>query len=107
MSRRNSDPSFDPEQIEDQDPLGEQAFDEEGFADAPDGGPDFAAAGLEDPRADRRPARPPQKTAGVPEAARHEPNTPSEDRPDSERVVIRERGGESKGDPAVGGTRPD
>lgn len=107
MTKRNVDPSFDPEQIEDQDPLGEQAFEEEGFVDGPGGGPDFAAGGLEDEGADKRPARPTQKAGGVPEAARHETNTPSADRPDSERVVIRERGGESKGDPAVGGTRPD
>lgn len=107
MGKRNVDPSFDPEQIEREDPLGEQAFEEEGFADAADGGPDFAAPGLEDDSVDKRPARPTQKTGGVPEAERHVQNTPSRDRPDSQRVVIRERGGASKGDPAVGGTRPD
>lgn len=107
MGSRNQDPAFDPEQIEQQDPLGENAFEEEGFADAPDGGPDFAAGGMEDASVDKRPARPGQKAGGVPEAERHVQNTPSESRPDSQGVVIRERGGASKGDPAVGGTRPD
>lgn len=107
MGKRNVDPAFDPEQIEEQDPLGEQAFEEEGFADAPDGGPDFAASGMEDASVDKPNARPSQKAAGIPESERHIPNTPSRDRPDSQGVVIRERGGASKGDPAVGGTRPD
>lgn len=103
MTRRNIDPSFDPEEIEENDPLGEQAFDAAGFEDGPDGGPDFSAPGLEED--DRRPGRLPQKMAGIPESAQHEVNTPSADRPDSDGVVIRERGGESKGDAAVGGTR--
>lgn len=106
MGKRNVDPAFDEEQIENQDPLGEDAFESEGFEDGEDGGPAFSAAELADERYDKRPARPGQKAAGVPEADRHVPNTPSEERPDSQGVVIRERGGESKGDPAVGGTRP-
>lgn len=105
MTKRNQDPAFDDEQIEHEDPLGEQGFDEEGFEDGPDGGPSFDASGLEDDSGDRRPGRLPQKMAGIPEARQHEVNTPSADRPDSEGVIIRERGGESKGDPAVGGTR--
>ena len=105
MTRRNIDPSFDPEEIENEDPMGEQMFAESGFADAPGGGPDFAAPGLED--ADKRPGGHGQKVAGVPEDRQRQVNTPSEQRPDSEGAVIRERGGESKGDPAVGGTRPD
>lgn len=107
MTRRNPDPSFDPEQIEEADPLGEQAFAEAGFEDAPDGGPAFGAPGLDDPSVDRKPGGGGQKVAGIPEALQNRPNTPSEDRPDSEGVVIRERGGAAKGDPAVGGTRPD
>ena len=107
MGRRNVDPSFDDDEIENDDPLGEQMFDEGGFQDAPDGGPAFEAEGLTDDRYDRRPARPSQKMAGIPESDQHQVNTPSEDRPDSGDVTIRERGGESKGDPAVGGTRPD
>lgn len=106
MGKRNTDPMFDDEQIENEDPLGEEAFEEEGFEDADDGGPGFSASEPRDDRYDRRPARPGQKAAGIPESDRHVPNTPSEDRPDSQGVVIRERGGESKGDPAVGGTRP-
>jgi len=107
MRHRNEDPAFDPEEIEAQDPLGEQAFAEEGFQDAPDGGPDFAEPTLVDESVDKRAGRGGQKVAGIPEAEQREPNTPSGDRPDSARVVIRERGGESKGDPAVGGTRPE
>lgn len=106
MPKRNQDPAFDAEQIEREDPLGEQSFEEEGFEDAPDGGPAFEATGLDDDSYDRRPAGGGQKVAGIPESAQHEPNTPSEERPDSNGVVIRERGGASKGDPAVGGTRP-
>ena len=106
-SKRNVDPAFDPEEIEDADPLGEQAFAEQGFADAEDGGPQFSAPGLVDRALDKRPGRGGQKMAGIPESRQHELNTSSEQRPDSEGVVIRERGGESKGDPAVGGTRPD
>ncbi|HEX8673278.1 MAG TPA: hypothetical protein VF710_15395 [Longimicrobium sp.] len=45
--------------------------------------------------------------AGVPEDKQHVMSTPSEQRPDSDNVVVHERGGESKGDPAVGGTRPE
>lgn len=106
MGKRNRDPMFDDEQIENEDPLGEEAFDEEGFQDAPDGGPALSAPELEDRSFDKRPARPGQKAGGVPEADRHIQNTPSDERPDSQGVVIRERGGDSKGDPAVGGTRP-
>jgi hypothetical protein len=105
LTRRNIDPGFDPEEIENEDPLGEQAFAEAGFQDAPGGGPDFSAPGLEDD--DKRPGGGGQKVTGVPEPRQHETNTPSEQRPDSGMSIIRERGGESKGDPAVGGTRPD
>lgn len=49
----------------------------------------------------------PQKMAGVPRSEQHQTNTPSADRPDSSGIVVRERGGLAKGDPAVGGTRPD
>jgi hypothetical protein len=101
------DPDFDPEQIEEQDPLGEQAFAESGFSDAPDGGPDFNAPELVDGASDKRPRRDGQKVAGIAEDRQNIPNSSSEDRPDSEGVVIRERGGASKGDPAVGGTRPE
>ncbi|HEX2205912.1 MAG TPA: hypothetical protein VHG91_21535 [Longimicrobium sp.] len=106
MTRRNQDPAFDPEEIEDDDPLGEQAFAEAGFADGPDGGPDFSAPGLEDDP-DKPAGGYGQKVAGIPEARQREPNTADAARPDTPRGVIRERGGESKGDPAVGGTRPD
>ena len=106
MTRRNTDPAFDDEQIEQEDPLGEMAFDQAGFQDAEDGGPDFNAPGLDDD-GDKRPGRLPQKMAGIPESAQHQVNTPDAARPDSEGVVIRERGGQSKGDPAVGGTRPE
>ena len=107
MGKRNVDPSFDDEEIENDDPIGEQMFAENGFDDAPGGGPQFEAAGLVDDGYDKRPGRPAQKMAGIPEADQHQGNTVSEDRPDSSGVVIRERGGESKGDPAVGGTRPE
>ncbi|HEX8904761.1 MAG TPA: hypothetical protein VF771_07970 [Longimicrobiaceae bacterium] len=106
MTRRRQDPDFDREEIEGDDPLGEQAFAEAGFQDAPGGGPDFSAPGLDD-APDKRPARGGQKVAGIPESRQHEVNTPSEQRPDTSRGVIKERGGEGKGDPAVGGTRPD
>ena len=106
MTRRMQDPDFDREEIENDDPLGEQAFAEGGFQDAPDGGPDFSAPGLDDDAA-KRPGGRGQKVAGVPESRQHETNTPSEQRPDTTLGVIKERGGESKGDPAVGGTRPD
>lgn len=107
MTRRDPDPSFDPEQIEESDPLGEQAFAEAGFSDRPDGGPDFNAPELEDAADEKRPGGGGQKVAGIPEAQQHLPNSRSEDRPDSDGVVVRERGGASKGDPAVGGTRPE
>lgn len=106
MSKRNVDPGFDPEEIENDDPLGEQLFAEGGFQDAPGGGPDFSAPGLVDPADDKsRPGGFGQKVAGVPEDRQRVMNTPSEQRPDSDNAVIRERGGASKGDPAVGGTR--
>lgn len=107
MRHRNVDPGFDEEEIENQDPLGEQAFDEEGFRDDAEGGPAFAAPELVDPGLEKRPAKGGQKVAGIPEERQHELNTPSEQRPDTEGAVIRERGGQSKGDPAVGGTRPE
>ncbi len=108
MSRkRNVDPAFDPEEIEAQDPTGEQAFDEEGFDDDERGGPQLSAPGLEDDSVNRTPGRLAQKVAGVPERRQHESNTPSEQRPDSRGVVLHERGGAGKGDPAVGGTRPE
>jgi hypothetical protein len=107
MRHRHEDPSFDPEEIENDDPLGEQLFAEQGFADAPDGGPDFSAPGMADPSQDKRPGGAGQKVAGIPEERQHQVNTPSEQRPDSENAVVRERGGDFKGDPAVGGTRPD
>jgi hypothetical protein len=104
MTRRNEDPAFDREEIEEEDPLGEQAFAEAGFEDGPDGGPAFSAPGLdEDPG--KRPGGFGQKVAGVPQEHQREPNTPSDQRPDSGFSVIKERGGEGKGDPAVGGTR--
>ncbi|HEX6748565.1 MAG TPA: hypothetical protein VF092_14805 [Longimicrobium sp.] len=106
MTRRRQDPEFDREEIENDDPLGEQAFAEGGFQDAPDGGPDFSAPGLDDDPS-KRPGGRGQKVAGVPESRQHETNTASEQRPDTTLGVIKERGGEGKGDPAVGGTRPD
>ena len=105
MAERSNDPGFDREEYENQDPLGEDGFAEAGFADAPNGGPDFDAGGLETP--ERRPGGHGQKVAGVPEDRQRELNTPSEQRPDSQGFVVKERGGESKGDPGVGGTRPD
>lgn len=105
MTQRNIDPSFDPEEIENNDPLGEQMFAESGFQDAPGGGPDFSAPGLEEDA--KKPGGHGQKVAGVAEDQQRQVNTPSEQRPDSGNAVILERGGESKGDPAVGGTRPD
>lgn len=104
---RNDDPGFDREEIENADPLGEQGFEEAGFQDAADGGPSLSAPSLEDDAVHKRAGRLPQKMAGVPEEEQHEVNSPSLERPDSEAVVIRERGGASKGDPAVGGTRPE
>lgn len=105
MPKRNLDAGFDPDEIENSDPEGEQMFAEGGFEDAPDGGPAFSAPGLEE--TDKRPGGHGQKVAGVPEDRQRIMNSPSEQRPDSENAVIHERGGESKGDPAVGGTRPD
>lgn len=105
MRKRDADPAFDPEEIEEQDPLGEQAFAEAGFRDGPDGGPDFAAPGLVDGGGDRRPGGHGQKVAGMPEDRQREVNTPSEQRPDTPHLVVKERGGDAKGDPAVGGTR--
>lgn len=106
MTRRRQDPESDREEIEDEDPLGERAFAEAGFQDAPDGGPAFSAPGLDD-EPSKRPGGGGQKVAGIPEARQHETNTPSEQRPDTRLGVIKERGGEGKGDPAVGGTRAD
>jgi hypothetical protein len=106
MTRRDPDRSFDEEQIEDQDPLGEDGFEASGFEDAPDGGPALGDRELEDDAINKRTARGGQKVAGVPRERQHQPNSSDLARPDSEGVVIRERGGESKGDGAVGGTRP-
>jgi hypothetical protein len=107
MSKRNVDPDFDREAIERQDPLGEQGFEEDGFDDAPDGGPRLEAEGLVDDRREKPAGGGGQKVAGVPEAQQKLENSGSPDRPDTTDAVIRERGGASKGDPAVGGTRPD
>lgn len=103
----NSDPSFDPEEIENADPLGEQAFDEMGFLDAPDGGPLLSSPELEDDAVNKGPGGGGQKVAGIPEADQHRMNSSDLARPDSEDVVIRERGGASKSDPAAGGPRPE
>ncbi len=107
MSRRFDGRGFDEEETMEQDPLGEDGFAADGFDDAPDGGPRFGDAESEDDTPERRPGRLPQKMAGIPEEEQHRTNTPSGDRPDSSGIVVRERGGLSKGDPAVGGTRPD
>jgi hypothetical protein len=101
---RHLDPSFDPEEIEENDPLGEDAFEAQGFEDGPDGGPAFSAPGLED-HAEKRPGGAGQKVAGIPEKDQHRMNSASEQHPDSGNAVVRERGGDDKGDPAVGGTR--
>lgn len=106
MPERNVDPEYDADEIRDQDPLGEQAFAETGFQDAPDGGPVLEAPGLET-QPDKPAEKGGQKVAGVPEEEQNRSNTSSPQRPDSEGMVIRERGGASKGDPAVGGTRPE
>jgi hypothetical protein len=106
MKHPNTDPEYTPEEIEDQDPLGERAFEEAGFEDAADGSPQLEAEGTETPR-ERHPGRQPQKVAGIPKEAQHESTSPSLDRPDTQGGVRRERGGAGKGDPAVGGTRPD
>jgi hypothetical protein len=105
MRRRNIDPAFDPEEIEQGDPLGEQGFAADGFQDRPDGGPDFSAPGLEDPGDEKQPGGWGQKVAGLPKDRQREPHTPDDQHPDSPGMVIRERGGSEKGDPAVGGTR--
>ncbi len=107
MSRRDPDPSFDDEQIEDQDPMGEIAFESAGFGDAPDGGPDRGDSELADGAINKRPAQGGQKIAGIRPESQRQPNSSDLARPDSEGVVIRERGGAFKGDPAVGGTRAD
>jgi hypothetical protein len=103
----HGDREFDPEEIEEADPLGEQGFAETGFADAPGGGPDFRADELVDDSFEK-PNAPGagQKVAGIPPERQHEPNSASEARPDSEGVVVRVRASDLKGDPAVGGTRP-
>lgn len=106
MEKRDNDPGFTEEEYRTEDPLGEKGFEEAGFDDAPDGGPAFEAGELEEDPG-RRPGGHGQKVAGVPEDEQRTPNTPSEQRPDGEGFVVKERGGESKGDPAVGGTRPD
>jgi len=106
MAERSEDPGLDREEMEAADPLGERAFAERGFEDAPGGGPDLTDLETEGDL-ERRPGGGGQKVAGVPAARQHEPNTPSSQRPDTTMGVIKERGGESKGDPAVGGTRTD
>lgn len=107
MTRRNQDPMFDREQIENNDPMGEETFEEEGFLDDEKGRPLLSASDLDDGAVDKRPGRKAgQKVAGIPEERQHEQNTSSLERPDTQGAVIRERGGDSKGDPAVGGTRP-
>ena len=105
MPKRNLDPSFDPEEIENDDPLGEQRFAEAGFQDGPGGGPDFSAPGLEEDA--KRPGGYGQKVAGVPADRQREMNTPSDQRPDTGMGVLKRRPSDDKGDPAVGGTRPD
>jgi hypothetical protein len=107
MARRFDGRGFDEEETMDQDPLGEDGFEAEGFDDDDNGGPRFSAEETEDEAPERRPGRLPQKMAGIPEREQHRTNTPSRDRPDSTGIIVRERGGRSKGDPAVGGTRPD
>ena len=104
MAKRSDDPGLDREEMEAADPLGEREFAERGFEDAPGGGPDLTDPDMPGGR-ERRPGGGGQKVAGVPAARQHEPNTPSAQRPDTSMGVIKERGGEGKGDPAVGGTR--
>jgi hypothetical protein len=106
MTRRDPDPSFDDEQIEEQDPLGEVGFEATGFEDAPGGGPDLSEPDLADNAINKRPGRGGQKVAGIPGTEQWKTNTSDLTRPDSEDVVVREKGGDFKGDPAVGGTRP-
>jgi len=88
------------EEMEAMDPLGEREFAERGFAE---GGPDLSAPGLE--TEERRAGGGGQKVAGVAPERQHIANTPSDQRPDTRMGVIKERGGEGKGDPDVGGTR--
>ncbi|MQA89741.1 MAG: hypothetical protein GEU90_05835 [Gemmatimonas sp.] len=107
MTRRNPDHSFDEDQIDEQDPLGEIGFEAEGFEDSPDGGPALGDRELEDDAINKRSARGGQKVPGAARERQHEMNSSDLGRPDSQRVVIRERGGKGKGDPAVGGTRPE
>ena len=108
MARRFDGRGFDEEETMDEDPLGEDGFEADGFDDDPNGGPRFSSGEAEDDDIpDRRPGRLPQKLSGVPRTEQHRTNTPSRDRPDSTGIIVRERGGRSKGDPAVGGTRPD
>src|SRR5690606_21267954 len=73
MARRFDDRGFDEEETMEQDPLGEDGFDAEGFDDAPNGGPRFSAADVEDDTPERRPGRLPQKLAGIPEREQHRP----------------------------------
>ncbi len=105
--RNNDEARLDADELENQDPLGEEGFEEAGFDDAPDGGPRLEARDLEDDSVTKRTGKGGQKIAGVPEKEQHRANSSSQQRPDSSGVVIRERGGDWKGDPAVGGTRPD
>jgi hypothetical protein len=100
MAERNDE--LGREELEAADPLGEREFAERGFADGP---PDLSAPGLE--MAERRPGGGGQKVAGVAPERQHVPNTASEQRPDTTLGVIKERGGEAKGDPAIGGTRTE
>jgi hypothetical protein len=106
MEERRRKAEYDRDELEEQDPLGTQGFAETGFADAPDGGPAFDAGGLEED-VGRRPGGHGQKVAGIPEDRQREMNTPAEGKPDTTEFVVKRRGGESKGDPAVGGTRPE
>lgn len=106
MTRRNPD-AVDDQQIEEEDPLGEIAFEADGFEDAPGGKPFLGDPELADKAINKRAASGGQKVAGIPEARQHEMNSSDLGRPDSTGVVIRERGGLSKGDDAIGGTRPD
>jgi hypothetical protein len=101
---RSDDTRLDREELEATDPLGEREFAERGFEDGPGGGPDLTAPGVEG-ELERRPGGGGQKVAGVPAPRQHETNTPSEQRPDTTMGVVKERGGDSKGDPAIGGTR--
>ena len=103
MAERSDDPGLDREEMEAADPLGEREFEERGFEA---GGPDLTAPEMEG-ELERRPGGGGQKVAGVPAARQHEPNTSSSQRPDTSRGVIKERGGDFKGDPAVGGTRTE